>query len=147
MRCGSSERARAMTAQGLKQRGIAKVAVPAGIALVAAGVLVGRTTVRPTPSSAAREVASPAPIAEDPRLSALEREVRNLRVQVAASSRAQAAEQPERAPIERAPAPEDALDPAEAELVAEEARSEFFDDAADRLEAEPRDADFRAQME
>lgn len=138
-----------MTARGFDKRSIGWL-VPVGVALVASGVMVGRTSVRPT-STDAREVASPAKATDERRFAALEQEVRRLRVEVAAASREPPREEaPDRGEdtlTEREPAPEEVVDPAEAERAAEEARIEFLDGLADRLDTEPRERHFGAETE
>lgn len=138
-----------MTAPGREQRALGWLAVPASIALVATGIIVGRTSVRPT-AVEVREVAATPTVKDDRRLSALEQEVRRLRVTVAASSRPSREappDEPDPTASEREPAPEQAVDPAEAERATESARSEFFDGLSDRLEIEARDAAFATQTE
>ncbi len=135
-----------MTARDPKQRAIGWFAVPAGIALVASGVIVGRTSVRPAPTDA-REVSSPSRATDDRRLSALEQEVRRLRVTVAAAPREEPSDEGDQTPVEREPAPDETVDPAEAERAAEVARLEFLDGLSDRLDTEPREPDFGAQTE
>ncbi len=145
-----------MAARGPKQRALWWFTVPAGIVLVASGVLVGRTSVGPTMTAAHEVSNNHLGPADEARIAAIERELRRLRVTLAAVSRAasQAASMPEargeagrdetgQGPIESAP--EEGVDPTAADRIAEAERTAFLDGLSTQLGAEPRGVDFDAQ--
>lgn len=129
-------------------------AIPAGVALLAAGIYVGRTSVRPT--AKATSDAGRSKRADDDRVESLEREMRRLREVVAmqAAAHEQRAEdrrppgEPEwlSDPVPSEPPPTPAV-PHEDEAAIRAAQRDFWDGLAERAASEPRDARFSNETE
>jgi hypothetical protein len=123
------------------------LALPAGVALVMSGVVVGRSSARSTTTIIKQEAEkAPSSDSSDQRLATLEREVARLRAERIALSRQDAPAKPDEEVAKGEPAPGKPA-PEEDERALEEGRAQFLDDLGDRLATEPLDPRWRAETE
>lgn len=129
-----------------RRMGIGWLALPAGVALVMSGVVVGRTSARSTMTIVKQAAESTASSdSSDQRLASLEQEVAKLRADLALSRRDAPpranGEARQRESARNDPAPEDD------DRALEERRAEFLEGLDDRLATEPLDPRWRADTE
>jgi len=123
------------------------LALPAGVALVMSGVVVGRSSARSTTTIIQHEAEQASSSdSNDRRLTSLEEEVARLRAERLALSRKDAPAKPDEEIAKSEPAPSKPA-PEEDEPALEERRAQFLDDLGDRLATEPLDPRWRAETE
>jgi hypothetical protein len=123
------------------------LALPAGVALLMSGVVVGRSSARSTTTIIKQEAdRASSSGSSDRRLEALEQEVARLRADRLALSRQDAPAKPDEQVAKGEPAPSKPTSE-DNERALDEARAQFLDGLGDRLATEPLDPRWRAETE